>query len=212
MMSTTRRQARRLAREESEVRTWATVTARSLALALYQGHELAAKPYTVGVILRDGEVPWAEFPARCTADQVVVPTTPRKGDPPPLAPVATWLATDRRVAGRINGSVLRWWEWGALIGCQADLSPGRERVQLDPNGVPPVIWWGPGVAPLAVAAVYHLHGAEAVVEHPGLAVLREDPAAQLRRKRRGSNADLGPVVPRVPAGELGMPPLRDWWL
>lgn len=32
-----------------------------------------------------------------------------------------------------------------------------------------------GIAPLAVTAVYHLHGARALVDHPGLAPLRCQP-------------------------------------
>ena len=60
------------------------------------------------------------------------------------------------------------------MGCQVDLTPGREVVSLDFPGLPgPVHWRGPGVAPLAVAAVVQLHGARAALEHPGLAVLRQ---------------------------------------
>ena len=37
---------------------------------------------------------------------------------------------------------------------------------------PHLIWTGPAVAPLAVAAVFHLYGPIGVLEHPGLVTLR----------------------------------------
>jgi len=52
------------------------------------------------------------------------------------------------------------------------LTPGREAVALDFEAQTPLVWTGPGVAPLAVAAVYRLHGARAILEHPGLVSLR----------------------------------------
>ena len=36
----------------------------------------------------------------------------------------------------------------------------------------PTLFYGPGVAPLAVALAWKLHGAVALLEHPGLATLR----------------------------------------
>ncbi len=38
-----------------------------------------------------------------------------------------------------------------------------------------MVWKGPGITPLAVVAVWHLHGPQAMIEHPGLAVLRQAP-------------------------------------
>jgi hypothetical protein len=45
-------------------------------------------------------------------------------------------------------------------------------VTLDIDGEPTLTWYGPGVAPLAVAAVFLLYGAAAMIDHPGLAPLR----------------------------------------
>jgi hypothetical protein len=109
-----------------------------------------------------------------------------------------WLVTSQRVAGRLRPDILRWWEWDQVIGVQVDLTPGRERVCLDIDGAKPVYFDGPGVAPLAVAAVYLLHGPWAVIEHPGLAPLRSDAiSAPAGRKKRKA------VV--VPAAELEQP-------
>ena len=36
----------------------------------------------------------------------------------------------------------------------------------------PTLFYGPGVAPLAVALVWKVHGAVALIEHPGLAAFR----------------------------------------
>ncbi|MGO9954398.1 MAG: hypothetical protein ACLP50_00180 [Solirubrobacteraceae bacterium] len=73
----------------------------------------------------------------------------------------------------MHADTLRWWEWDSCVGCQVDLTPGRETVSLDfPRLLGPVHWRGPGVAPLAVAAVAKLHGSRAAIDHPGLAVLR----------------------------------------
>ncbi len=94
-----------------------------------------------------------------------------------------------RIAGRVHPDTLRWWEWDHRVGCQVDLTPGRETVSLDFPRLPgPVHWRGPGVAPLAVAvavavavaAVAKLHGPQAAIDHPGLAVLRS-PSASVPR-------------------------------
>jgi hypothetical protein len=45
-------------------------------------------------------------------------------------------------------------------------------VSLDIDNEPSLIWTGPAVAPLAVAAVFCLYGARAMIDHPGLAPLR----------------------------------------
>jgi hypothetical protein len=190
-----RKQRRDAALWESATRTWATESGRSLAVDLYHNNDLGIRPYTVGVVLTAGEKVWAQFPARCSEDTAtpVRPGPPRKGDPPPQAPVTDWLVTSQRVAGRLFGNVLRWWSWTDIVGARVDLTLGREWVQLDPSGKPPVIWTGPGVGPLAVAAVYHLHGARAMIDHPGLAPLRAGrpvpaPPAPLHRRELETSA------------------------
>jgi hypothetical protein len=111
-----------------------------------------------------------------------------------------WLVTSQRVAGRLQSDILRWWEWDQVIGVRVDLTPGRERVCLDIDRSKPVYFDGPGVAPLAVATVYRLHGPLAVIEHPGLALLR-GVASSAHSGRAESGvpvAELGPSQPQVP--------------
>jgi len=45
-------------------------------------------------------------------------------------------------------------------------------------------WSGPAIAPLAVAAVYHLYGSRALLEHPALYGLRRETAAARSVSRR----------------------------
>ncbi len=97
---------------------------------------------------------------------------PRTGHPPDRPGDADWLVTSHRVAGRLRPDILRWWEWAAVIGVRVDLAPGHEIVQLDFSGLhTPLSWAGPGIAPLAVAAIHHLYGPAALLEHPGLQAL-----------------------------------------
>ena len=59
------------------------------------------------------------------------------------------------------------------VGARVDLTPGREVVSLDIDSEPTLTWTGPAVAPMAVAAVFHLYGPLAMIEHPGLAIVRD---------------------------------------
>jgi hypothetical protein len=157
-------------RRQAPTRARASAIARQLVLELSNDAPAGPAPYTVGVVLQPSEQVWAQVPARCSADQ---PAGPRDKEPRHT----DWLVTSLRVAGRLHPDTLRWWEWVHCIGCQVDLTPGRERVSLDFPGLPgPVHWRGPGVAPLAVASVVKLHGPRAALDHPGLAVLRSAPA------------------------------------
>ena len=117
--------------------------------------------------------------------------------PTPQPPVTGWLITNQRVAGRLFGNILHWWTWEQIVGARIDLTTGRDFVQLDLNGSPPIIWTGPGVSPRAVATVYHLHGATAMLDHPGLAPLRNEPAAtkNARRNIAAANPELEPSPP-----------------
>lgn len=188
-----RRARRRQAEWEARTRTWAVATGRSLALDLHHDRQVAVRPYTVGLVLHDGEQPWVEVPVTCSAD-----TPAPDGDGRSLLQTGPWLVTSLRVAGRLHPDILRWWTWEQVIGVQVDLTHGRERVCLDIDGAKPVSFAGPGVAPLAVAAVYRLHGPLAVIEHPGLAPLRRGAvSAAAGRKEREA------VV--LPAAELEQP-------
>ena len=81
-----------------------------------------------------------------------------------------------------------------MVGARVDLTPGREAVALDFEGHSTLLWSGPGVAPMAVAAVFHLYGPVAMIEHPGLAPLR------VPREWRGASglAMVEPATPHEP--------------
>ena len=177
-MTSARKQRREVARWEASTRAWATSRGKDLALELYQQSDVAVTPYSVGLVLEQGEKPWVQVPAYCSLDaHVPAWCAPKSGDRHPLPPVGDWLITNHRIAGRCNRGLLRWWRWGEIVGCRVDLTLGRETVQIDLNGKPPILWTGPGVGPLAVAVVYHLYGAAAMLDHPGLAALRGATAA-----------------------------------
>ena len=72
-------------------------------------------------------------------------------------------------------------------------APDREAVSVDVEGEPALLWSGPAVAPMAVAAVSCLYGPLAMIEHPGLASLRMEPNfPEDRMDRRGSPGDSRP--------------------
>jgi len=167
------RDKHRLARWENmeRERERAAEVARSLAVELLRGTPPPVPPYTVGLVLWEGEQTWTEVIARCSADSNV-PAAQGRVREPPVPPLTAWLVTSHRVAGRFRNGTVHWWRWADMVGVQVDLTPHREVVQLDQGSQPPVWWTGAGVAPLSVAAVCHLHGPAAVIDHPGLAVLR----------------------------------------
>jgi len=169
------RKARKaMARWEADTRTWSVDAGRRLVLDLYHQRTVPPAPYTVGVVLWKGEHTLVECPARCSADQPPIYRLD-KHNPFPEPPITRWLATDQRIVGRLSTGVIHGHAWGNVVGCRVDLTPGREWLQLDIHGIEPVVWKGPGIAPLAVVAVWHLHGPQAMIEHPGLAVLRQLP-------------------------------------
>lgn len=193
-----RRARRRQAAWEARTRTWALATGRSLALELHHDHPLPVRPYTVGLVLWDDEQPWVEVPVTCSADTPI-----QIRDSRTLLQPTPWLITSQRLAGRLHPDILRWWTWEQMIGVQIDLRPGQERVCLDIDGSKPVYFCGPAVAPLAVAAVYRLHGPMALVEHPGLAPLRAVVPSEPKRDKKNTEstmriAELEPPKPRVP--------------
>ena len=179
-------------RREARIREQATAVARQLVVALSSGTAIGPTPYSVGLVLEPGEQVWAQVPARCSADAPAKPgdeTGPRRE--------TDWLITNQRIAGRFYEETLRWYTWAGCVGCQVDLTSGREFVSLDFPGLPgPVQWRGPGVAPLAVAAVVKLHGAHAALDHPGLAVLRQAaPAADLAGREKLHAGAAGELPP-----------------
>jgi hypothetical protein len=82
------------------------------------------------------------------------------------------LVTSDRVVGRLADHRLYGYRWEHAVGARVDLTHGSEVVALDIDSGPALVWSGPAVAPLAVAAVFRLYGPIGVIEHPGLATLR----------------------------------------
>lgn len=193
---TRRKQRQAAVRWEAETRTWATDAGRALVLALSGGYMVPATPYRVGVVLRAGERPWAECPARFLPKSV---RGPHAGNDPSWPPVRPWLVTSARVVGRLGDDRLYGYRWDDMVGCRIDLSEGRERVCLDLDRQTPLTWAGPGVAPMAVVAVYHLHDATALLDHPSLSPLRSKGAA--------SRIEVRPVA-ELP--DRGTSPV-GWW-
>ena len=167
-MTSKRKDEKTLARWEAEAREWATDTARDLALDLYHSRATESWPYRIGVVLDQGEKVWGEVPVRFNLDWVAAAKPGGQGQPA----VRPWLVTSGRVVGRLADDRLHGWRWEKMVGARVDLAPGREAVAVDIEGQPTLVWSGPGVAPLAVAAVFHLYGPVAIIEHPGLAPLR----------------------------------------
>ena len=188
------RKARKaMVRWEAATRSWGVKAGRRLVLDLYHQRTVAPAPYTVGVVLWQDERTLVEAPARCSADQPPIYRID-KHNPFPEPPITRWLATDQRIVGRLSTGVIYGHPWTSIVGCRVDLAPGREWLQLDLHGAEPVVWKGPGIAPLAVVAVWHLHGPQAMIEHPGLAVLRQvpdDAASRITQAAPALEAGLG---------------------
>jgi hypothetical protein len=163
-----RKEAKVLARWDDEARRWATATGRGLALDLYYNRETAVQPYGVGVVLDAGERVWVEVPARFSLDCPSLAKTREQSQPA----VRMWLVTSGRLVGRLADDRLHGYRWEKAEGVRVDLTPGREAVSLDIQDEPSLIWTGPAVAPMAVAAIFHLYGPLAMIEHPGLTQLR----------------------------------------
>jgi hypothetical protein len=163
-----RKNAKSLARWDDEARQWATATGRDLALDLYYNRDTATLPYGVGLVLDAGEKVSAEVPVRFNLDWT--PPVKPGGDAKPV--IRSWLVTTNRVVGRLADGRLHGYRWEQAVGVRVDLTPGREVVSLDIESEPTLIWTGPAVAPMAVAAVFHLYGPLAMIQHPGLSPLR----------------------------------------
>lgn len=163
-----RADAKALARWVHDTRQWATDAGRDLALDLYYDRDRVARPYGVGVVLDPGEKVWTEVPARFNLDSTP-PAKPGHQAPPAVRP---WLITSGRVVGRLGDDRLHGYRWEKALGVRVDLTPSCESVIMDIEGEPTLVWFGPGVAPMAVAAIFDLYGPIAMIEHPGLAPLR----------------------------------------
>jgi hypothetical protein len=167
-MNSKRKAVKEHASWEHSTREWATDTARSLALDLYHGRPTTARPYGVGVVVDPGETVWSEVPVRFNQDW----PAPEPGRSQPMPAIRPWLVTSGRVVGRLADGQLYGYRWEKMVGLRVDLSSGRETLAADIEGERPLLWSGPGLAPMAVAAVFHLYGPAALIDHPGLAALR----------------------------------------
>jgi hypothetical protein len=164
-----RKQTRALTRWSEEARQWATAAGRDLALDLYYNRESNLRPYDVGVVLGAGERVWAETPLHFNLDWTCL-RADSKTIEPALRP---WLVTSDRVVGRLADDRLCGYRWEQAVGARVDLTHGREVVMLDIENEPTLVWSGPAAAPLAVAAVFRLYGPIGMIEHAGLAPLRD---------------------------------------
>jgi len=109
-----------------------------------------------------------------------------------------WLITSARLVGRApgDGELISIW-WAGLSGIQVNLD--AEVIRLDAaNGWRAKIT-GPGVSPVAVAAVAACHGPAALADHPALASLGD--------RARVSGPGRGPEPPVLGPGQ---PVLRLW--
>jgi hypothetical protein len=172
-----RRDRKAMDRWEESTRRWAVEAARDLAIAVYQGEPFPAPPYRIGVVLGQQESAWVECPARFNLDTALSSTGPT--GPAPYRP---WLITSERIVGRLGDDRLYGYRWDQVFGCRLDLAEAGESLALDVDGKSPLIWKGAGVAPMAVAAVYRLHGLQGLLDHPGLSVLRVSHSSQFEHK------------------------------
>jgi hypothetical protein len=163
-----RKHAEAMMHWSEETRRWATAAGRALALDLYFNRDTNLRPYEVGAVLDPGEKVWAETPVQFNLDWPL----PRKEGQAKEPAFRPWLVTSDRVVGRLADERLHGYRWEHTVGARVDLTPDHEVVSLDIEGEPMLMWSGPAVAPMAVAAIFHLYGPIGVIEHPGLVALR----------------------------------------
>jgi hypothetical protein len=174
------RALRRYRRWERQARKDATEDARQLALELYEGRPGPASPYGIGVVLEPGEVVFRQVWARYATLVSTPDLYDTSGGVRPGSPSwrewgwgLTLVTSDRLVArlGGDGGRLVSVW-WSGVGGLQVDLA--KESVVMDAsNGDWRGRYGGPLAPVLAVAAVERVYGAAALLDHPGLAPLRE---------------------------------------
>ena len=153
---------------EADTGRWAFETARDLALSVHRGDQLDVRPYALGVVLGPQETAWVECPALLN-----VGSAPRTaGGKPGQLYCSPWLVTSERIIGRLADDRLYGYRWDSVVGCRLNLTEASSWLCLDLDGAPLLTWSGPGVAPMALAAVYRLYGARGLLEHRGLTSLR----------------------------------------
>ena len=148
----------RLARD----RTAAYHDARALALELARGVPFARfDPMNAGVVLKPGETVFRQVPLWIRVQQ-----EGRWAE----ASYADVLVSDMRLLCRFaTGGISLLW-WNGVVAIDVDLT--MEQVVIDYGDGQPVSLSGPWVAPVAVAGVAAVYGAQALVDHPALTLLR----------------------------------------
>jgi hypothetical protein len=189
-MASKRKAIKARAQWDDQARLWATHAGRVLALDLYHGRHTATRPYGVGVVLDCGETAWSEVPVRFNRDW---PAPLRPGQRAAMPAIRPWLVTSGRIVGRLADHNLYGYRWETMVGVRVDLTPGRETLAVDIDGERPLEWIGAALAPLAVAAVFHLYGPAAMIEHPGLAPLQ--PGEARRQTTPMTDVTLDPAPP-----------------
>jgi len=150
----------RLARDRTE----AQYDARALAIELARGvPSTRFDPMTAGVVLQPGETVYRQLPV-----WIRVQENGRWAQ----ASSADVLLTDLRLLCRFaTGGLSSLW-WGGVVGLRVDLA--AEHLVLDFGDGQPVSVSGTQVAPVSVAAIASIYGAQALVGHPALAPLRSE--------------------------------------
>jgi hypothetical protein len=156
-------------------RTEAFHDARALALELARGVPFARfDPMTAGVVLQPGETIYRQVPLWIRVQQQGCWAE---------ASYADVLVSDMRLLCRFaTGGISLLW-WNGVVAMDVDLT--REHLVIDYGDGQPVSLSGPWVAPAAVAGVAAVYGAQALVDHPALTLLRRtgslsDPARHQR--------------------------------
>ena len=148
----------RLARDRTE----AHHDARALAIELARGVPVTRfDPMTAGVVLQPGETVFRQLPL-----WIRVLDDGRWAE----ASHADVIVTDMRLFCRFaTGRISLLW-WNGVVAMDVDLT--MEHFVIDYGDGQPVSLSGPWVAPVAVAGVAAVYGAQALVDHPALTLLR----------------------------------------
>jgi hypothetical protein len=181
-----REQRKAFERWREQTRRAAVADARTLAIDIAAGRDQGLTGYGMGIVLSAGETVWRELDAGYfvldtyshihhhhgwsgNIDRSYEVTDKRWTN----HGVLRWLVTNQRLASRYADGELISIYWVDPGGCQIDLD--AEYVILDSHKRTRYCLTGPAAPVIAVAAVSSLHGAHALIDHPGLGPLRARP-------------------------------------
>lgn len=135
----------------------------------------AVDVYSYGLVLNHGEQPYREFWMHWhmreiwTRNRITAALPERDFAVWPEPQPAHLMLTDQRIACRDQHGELFSIYWTGLPGCQVDIP--AERITFDYHDGRAGAFTGTAAPVLAVAAVAHLFGIEALLEHPSIRVL-----------------------------------------